>query len=144
MLARWRVLQKVPAEIGEEVPNTEQVRQLLDAPAESYRSVYAAVAGELPLADVATKKAGPVFLMGEFQVAVPGQVELLVQAPEKTEVWLDAIPSSVAAKSLADVSAGRHKIFLRVVAGPESTGALKVELRRPAGSNAQFDPVGGP
>lgn len=145
VVARWRVMEKVPAEIAAETPNIDQARQyFLEPAADAFRSVYATVSGDLPLAELKQAKNGATYLLGEFQVTVAGAVELAIQAPPKTEVYLDAIPSGPVAKASGELTAGRHRVVLRVPAGSGASDSIRVELRRPAGSKAQFDPIGGP
>jgi putative heme-binding domain-containing protein len=140
---RYRVLARVPASIGENVPNDEQFE------AEIVRSgdwvpFYARVDGGLPLDEAQKGAGGPVvFLAADFDVRTAGELKLKLTAAGPVAVWLDDNSIDDRAKAFA-VEPGRHRVTLRIDARQWPSDALPVmELVRPEGSKAEFQVVDG-
>ncbi|MGI8982290.1 MAG: HEAT repeat domain-containing protein [Pirellulaceae bacterium] len=156
-LQRWRLLKSAAPEISGEIPNVEHFRQhVLELPADAWLSLYGTARGPLPLADVvaalksdsagkSTTEKTVVFLQGEVEVSQAGELQLEVESPVPAHLWLDAEPFEQPAKLTLPLTAGRHKLTLRLELPSDlSTEAgLHVELKKPGGSNIQFDVVGG-
>lgn len=156
-LQRWRLLKSAAPEISGEVPNVEHFRQhVLELPADAWLPLYGTARGPLPLADVAgalksdsagksTTQKTVAFLQGEIEVSQAGDLQIEIKSAVPLHFWLDAEPFEKPASLTLPLTAGRHKLTLRLEfpsdLPPEAS--LHVELKKPAGSNIQFDVVGG-
>jgi hypothetical protein len=139
------VLIEPNAELLAGEPNVEQVREyLLDTPAEDWRPAYATVAGYLPLNDVTNKEEPqPIYLFGEVDVSVEGDVTFKVESSEPAQGWVDAQPVDVQQPVTTKLAAGRHKLILRVEPPKSEKPMLRVTVSKPDDSTAQFDIVAG-
>jgi putative heme-binding domain-containing protein len=148
-LQRWRLLKSPAAEISGEVPNVEHFRQhVLELSADAWLPLYGTVRGPLPLADVLSASGAgkpAAILQGEVEVSQAGELQLEVHSPVPTHFWLDAEPFEKPEKLTLLLSAGRHKLTLRLDLSSElpPDASLHIELKKPAGSSIQFDVVGG-
>ena len=70
-------------------------------------------------------------------------VEVRVEATEPVTFWVDEEPYEGQNSALVQLSAGRHRITVRVPAGSGAAPTLRVELRKPADSQANFEMVTG-
>jgi len=152
-MQRWRLLKSPAAEVSGEVPNVEHFRQhVLELSADAWLPIYGATRGELPLSDVRTALQQPpsvktiAWLQGEIEASSGGELEISLTSSTPSQLWLDAEPFESKPKLAVPVSAGRHKLTLRVElpADLPPTADLRLELHKPAGSSIQFDVVGGP
>src|SRR5262249_16309113 len=94
-IQRWQMLANPPPELVSEAPHLDHLRQfVLGSPPEAWSSVYARVAGALPL-DELRKPGGPkvIILRGEFDVKNGGNVNFDIQTTEKYQAWVDAQPT---------------------------------------------------
>lgn len=120
--------------------------------------------GSLPVAEAAAAARGPgaaasagpplpaaVVLRGEIAVTQAGPLVLVVAGPADARWFLDGRPLEVVgprAEVPVTLAAGRHEVQARVkVPGAKDAPggadpAIRVELRKPAGSAVQFEPVG--
>lgn len=140
-MQKWRVLKSPGESLLAEVPNVEIIReQVLDLPASAWETVYGTARGDYPLAELASgEKPAVVYIQGEINVVDAGEIEFEITAPKGTAWWLDAEPFE-SAKITREIAAGVHRVTLRV---PEAAGALKLEVRKPSGSAANYTVVGG-
>jgi hypothetical protein len=83
------------------------------------------------------------YVQGQIDVNQAGAVAIAITTAERSQVWLDAEPFESAKRIERDLNAGRHTITLRIEVGTTPEPLLKIELTKPAGSKAQFVPVGG-
>jgi hypothetical protein len=136
-------------------------------PAAAPATILAYHDGSLPVAEAAAAVRGPgdngaassrpalpaaVVLRGEIAVTQAGPLLLAVAGPADARWFLDGRPLEVVgprAEVPVTLSSGRHEVQVRVqvpaaqdapAAGSEP--AIRVELRKPAGSAVQFEPVG--
>jgi putative heme-binding domain-containing protein len=140
---RWRRLQQVPQVLREGIPNRDVVRDLLlrDNPA-VWDTVYSQVNGILPLDEGRKLKPGEVdYLQGDLQVVQGGPVQVRIETNVPTTWWLDEEPFEKQTSAVVSLSPGRHRLTVRVVPGAAPSPRLRVELRRPAGSQAHFEVV---
>jgi putative heme-binding domain-containing protein len=140
---RYRVLAKVPASIGENVPNDEQFEAEIARSAD-WIPFYAKVDGRLPLAE-AQKAAGSevVYLAADFDVRTAGELQLKLTAAGPVTVWLDDNSVDDRTKPFG-VEPGRHRVVLRIDARQWPADAFSVmELMRPEGSKCEFQVVDG-
>src|SRR6185295_2458080 len=104
-----------------EIPNVEHFRQhVLELPADAWLPLYGAARGELPLTDVRSALTLPpstksvAWLQGEIDVSAAGDLEVAVTCSTRADWWLDAEPFEAKPKLAVSVSAGRHKVTLRI------------------------------
>jgi putative heme-binding domain-containing protein len=140
---RYRVLARVPASIGENVPNDEQFEAEIARSAD-WIPFYAKVDGRLPL-DEAQKAAGSevVYLAADFDVRTAGELQLKLTAAGPVTIWLDDNSVDDRTKPFT-VEPGRHRVVLRIDARQWPGDAFPVmELMRPEGSKCEFQVVDG-
>lgn len=147
-MQRWRLLKSPSPEISSEVPNVEHFRQyVLERPADAWLPLYGTARGPLPLADVAAvlKPNTIAYLQGEIEVSQAGDLQIEVKSPVAANLWLDAEPFEKPAKLTLPLTAGRHKLTLRLELPGDlpADASLNVDLKRPVDSAIQFDVVGG-
>jgi putative heme-binding domain-containing protein len=143
---RWKRLRELPASLREGVPNRDVLRDaVLRAAPEAWDTVYAQVNGTLPLAESRPLRSGEViYLQGDVQVVQSGPVEVRVTSTEPVTFWVDEEPFEKQDRATVPLSAGRHRITVRVAARSGATAPrLRVELRRPSDSRAHFEVVHG-
>jgi putative heme-binding domain-containing protein len=145
-IQRWRVLAQPPAELTAEVPHLEHIRQhVLGSEPDAWRSMYAKVAGVVPLEEL--RKGNPptvAILRGELKVSEPGKVAVSVETTESVQVWVDGEAFGDRRQFEVPLERGLHQVIVRVEISNREAPELKVELGRPQGSTAQFEVVGGP
>jgi hypothetical protein len=93
-----------------------------------------------------------VALLGEITVTQAGPLVLAVAGPADARWFVDGRPLEVAgprAELPVTLPAGRHTVEVRVkgpgakdAPGTGAEPAVRVELRKPAGSAVEFEPVG--
>jgi putative heme-binding domain-containing protein len=141
-IQRWRVLTEPNSELLAGVPNVEQLREyVLDTPPEDWQGAYAMVDGRLPLAELA-KNDQPIYLLGEIDVVVEGDVTIRLEASQPLQAWLDATPLE-AMESTLKLATGRHKLLVRVEPTKAENRTLRASVLKPDGSAAQIDIVAG-
>ncbi|MGE0605957.1 MAG: hypothetical protein AB7O62_02445 [Pirellulales bacterium] len=142
---RWRYLADPSAELTEEVPHLELLRQhVFDAPPEAWLPAYSKYSGALPLDELrGGESAAVAYLQGEIEVTAAGRVAFDVASTEPTLVWIDGQPQLAQPRFELPLQPGRHKITLRVEISDRPSPELSVELSKPAESTVQFDVVGG-
>lgn len=145
-IQRWRLMVQAPQELTAEVPHLENIRQLiLNGPAEAWSSVYGTVGGVLPLAELRPGgRPRVVILRGEVQVNEAGRIRVEVDTTEMAQVWVDEVAFDTQRQFELELPPGGHQIIVRVEISDRENPALKVELKRPPGSTAQFEVIGGP
>jgi putative heme-binding domain-containing protein len=136
-------------------------------PAAAAATILAYHDGSLPVAEAAAAARGPgdngaasprpalpaaVVLRGEIAVTQAGPLVLALAGPADARWFLDGRPLEVVgprAEVPVTLAAGRHEVQVRVqvpaaqdAPGAGSEPAIRVELRKPAGSAVQFEPVG--
>lgn len=144
-IQRWRVLKRVPSELALAVPDAEMFRQkVLQTNPMQWSPAYGKVAGMLPL-DELTRKSGEnvLFLQGEVQVTVAGDVGIRINSWAGTHLWMDDQPVQAKEPIITGLARGRHKITLRVDITKREAKELKVEVLKTEGSTAEFVVVGG-
>ncbi len=100
--------------------------------------------GTLPLAELRQEKKPTVLILqGEVKVNEAGPVEFNVESSEKYQIWIDDQPAESKAQISATLQPGVHKITLRVEVSEKEAPTLKIDLRKPETSSAQFEVVGG-
>jgi putative heme-binding domain-containing protein len=142
-MQRWRVLRNVPADLRADVPNRLNFEdRVLNA--SDWAPAYARVNGTLPLEEV-VKLAGSevLYVQGEVDVTEAGPVGIRVDAPPGTHAWVDAESFETRGEFTTELSAGRHRITLRVPVTSESARDVKLELSRLPGSRTEFVTVDG-
>ncbi len=112
------------------------------APADAWQTAYAKVGGELPL-DELLRGPQALFLRGQVDVVEGGRLELHIQAPAGTQLWIDEQPVPAQPVVSVQLPRGVHEVTLRVEGEPGTGQTVRVALHKPADSTAQFTAVGG-
>ncbi|WP_254510754.1 HEAT repeat domain-containing protein [Anatilimnocola floriformis] len=142
-MQKWQVLKSPAPELLTEVPNVEIFREkVLDLPASAWVTAYAMARGDFPLAELAADNAKPQpqYLQGQLNVVDAGEVEIAFTAPAGSVWWLDAEPFEGTDKVTRELTAGLHRVTIRV---PSPAGEVRLEVRKPSGSAANYTVVGG-
>jgi putative heme-binding domain-containing protein len=145
-LQRWRVLKPVPEALAGTIPDRTLFHdQIATADAGRWATVYAKVSGALPLLELVKLANSPVlYLQGEINVSNAGAIRLGLDSADGVRVWIDGEPIADGhVDEPVSLSAGRHAITVRIDTNSRRPGELKVELKKPAGSSAEFTVVGG-
>ena len=141
-MQRWRVLTAPAGELLAGVPNVEQVREyLLDTSPEDWQPAYAMVNGQLPLAELRKASDQPLYLLGEFDVVVAGEVTIKIEAAQAVQGWVDATPFEAQQDFTTQLPVGRHKLLLRVEPAAQGSATLRAVVTKPGDSSAQVDIV---
>lgn len=146
-IQRWRLLVRPPDALLAAVPDDETFRQLvLDAGSGlQWLPAYGKVAGALPLSELTTLAAGPVlYVQGEIDVAVAGDLTFQLNAAEGAQAWLDGEGVGSQREFTATLQRGRHTVTFRVDLSQRKSPELSVAVVKPAGSAAEYEIVGGP
>lgn len=144
-IQRWRLMVKPPAELTDEVPHLEHIRQhVLDSEPTQWASVYGKVGGGLPLAELRAGNTPTVkILQGEIQVNEAGKVAFKIGCTERLQAWVDAEAFETQREFELALEPGRHTLTIRVEVSDHEAPELKIEVTKPEGSTAQFEVVGG-
>ncbi|MFO0917691.1 MAG: hypothetical protein U0872_05175 [Planctomycetaceae bacterium] len=144
-IQRWQRLVNPPSELTSSAPHLEHIRDLvLGSAPEAWSSVYGKVNGALPLAEL-NPQSGPmtVILRGELQINEPGPISFEITCREPFQAWVDSHPVAEPNRFEISLEPGRHFVIVRIELSGDPTGELRVNLSRPAGSNVQFEVIGG-
>ncbi len=146
-IQRWQVLTSAPADLAGEVPRSEVLReQVLRAGPDRWATVYARVSGALPLNEATALSGGSkvLYLRGEIDVTVAGEVQVRPQFPDGIRFWVDDVDAPLGtAEFTTIVPVGRHPIVVRVDTSSRKEDFLRIEIVKPEGSKAEFTVVGG-
>ena len=74
----------------------------------------------------------------------PGRLDVRLKSTEGVSLWIDGQECDLAAGSLGELARGEHQLVFRVDMPHRASAELRVELRRPENSAAEFTVVGGP
>jgi putative heme-binding domain-containing protein len=142
---RWRVLRDAPADLTEDVPHLEHIRQLvLGAELDRWQSAYATVHGYLPLEELLPGLEIPVVILkAELDVNQADRIRVAVESTERFHLWLDDTELDPQSEIEITPSDGRHTLTLRVEISATANPRLRVELSTPEGSSANFEVVNG-
>lgn len=142
---RWRVLREPPLELTREVPHLENLRQhVLGAQPTDWDPAYGQVNGRLPLEEL-RKNGEPtvLILQGHFDVSAEGTIAFRIETDAKVQTWIDAESLEERREFELSLPNGRHAITLRVEVPESQRPFLRVELKTPDNSTANFAIVGG-
>jgi putative heme-binding domain-containing protein len=145
-IQRWKLLKVVPEALSSSVPDPALFRdQVLRAEPERWVSAYAKVAGSLPLDELTSAASGEtLYLQGEINVTVGGAIRLAVDSPQGVRLWVDDRPAAPDSEAVtSDLAVGTHSITIRVDAHARASRDIKLEVKKPAGSRAEFTVIGG-
>jgi putative heme-binding domain-containing protein len=141
-MQRWRVLTDVPDEFLDQVPDFTSFEDHIYT-STAAQPVYARVNGDVPLEEVTTRlQQQVVYLVGEVEVTQPGQVGVRLDSAEGITMWVDKHLAEQT-EAVVELPAGRHPITLRIDTQQRERDTVKLELFRPAGSQAEFTVVDG-
>ncbi|QDU29869.1 hypothetical protein ETAA8_49850 [Anatilimnocola aggregata] len=141
-IQRWRVLSSPEKLVLDEVPNVELLREhVLDTPDSAWTTSYGMAGGDFPLAELSSGSEGAaLYLQGQFDVIDTGEIELELTAPTGTVWWLDAEPFEGTTLAKREIATGTHRVTIRV---PKAAGKLRMEIRKPTDSTANYTVLGG-
>jgi putative heme-binding domain-containing protein len=140
-IQRWKRLRDAPAALRDGIPNREVVRDsLLNTDPAAWESVFAMVNGTLPLEEL-HRPSGPdvTYLQGEIQMVSGGRLDFLLQSNEPVTFWIDEEPFEQQSMARINLVPGRHTITVRIGLNGGRPAGLRVEVRRPTGSAANFE-----
>lgn len=145
-IARWRVLKRSPDELQTAAPDAATFeRELQQAPEEAWFTAYARASAELPLDECARRtRQNVLYLYGEVDVTAAGTIELVPNAAGGLDAWVDGRKADIDGTIDVESAPGRRRVVFRVDLATFPSKNLKVEVRKPAGSAAEFTCVGGP
>lgn len=137
---RYRVLRPIPGDDAVEFRT-----RVMDAPAEHWSSVYARVDGSLPLDEIKAPDGKTLYLQAEIDASAAGPVELVLDSAAGVTLWAHDEPVALTGTSASlSLSPGREKVTFAIDPGKRDSRVLRVEIKKPAGSAAEFTVVGGP
>ncbi len=143
-LQRWRALSQPPAEWIEEVPNEEQlidIVQQLDA--DRWLPAYAKTAGALPLGELVIETGSPIlYLYSEVQVTRPGRLGLRLDDRSGVIGWIGKNRFPADGEWSAEVGEGTHRLILRIDTS-EAAEEITAEWFAPEDSSVEFQTVDG-
>lgn len=138
---RWKVLGTVTAALREGIPNREVIRDsILAAAPDAWETAYSQINGSFPLAEL--RKPGQpevMYLQTEVLVKQAGTVAIEVDSGAPVTLWIDEDAHEKPGKLVVPLTAGRHRLTVRVVLGTNPPPTLRLELRKPADSKASFE-----
>ena len=147
---RWQVMQAAQ-EAAHRLRRVSYAQAATDDAAFQWQTAYSTVAGVLPLSElpeVAVKNRsaagtrGVSFVRCEIAVTQPSAVNLLFNAVEGLQVWLDEQPVDVSPETPVELTAGRHRLTISIDRSVREEG-VSLELAVPEGSGAIAKFVGG-
>jgi len=142
-MQRWRVLTNAAPELLADVPNDELFEDRV-LKAGEWAPIYARVDGSLPLDEVVRRAGSPVvYIQGEFDVQTAGSVGVRIESPASYTLWVDSDSLASNSDLVANATAGRHSITLRIDSEGQEAGDVRLELFKPADSPAVFATVDG-
>jgi putative heme-binding domain-containing protein len=146
ILQRWQKLEEPPAELIDDVPHLEHLRQyVFDSADDHWSPLYAMFSGKVPLDELRSDSESSLFVLrGEIHVHQAGELAVEATLTETGQIWVGTqsiVPGSVEVVSL---DAGRHYVTARIELSEREEPTLMVEFRRPEGSTIQWEVVGGP
>lgn len=141
-MQRWRVLTDLDERLVEEVPD------FTDFEEDIYRSpqtlpFYSRVNGDVPLSELTALRQQPVvYLVGDVSLTQPGAVGVRVDETAGVTLWIDKHRVEWTDPT-AELPVGVHPLTLRIDTRERSRQTLRLELFRPADSQAEFTVVDG-
>ncbi len=145
VIQRWRILRNAPPELTSEVPHLEHIRQyVLGSQPADWESAYARLAGVLPLDELRPEgKPVTLILQGEINVSAAGKATVHVTSTETVQTWFDAEAFDTKKQFDVELTPGKHTVTVRVEISGREAPELRVELKTPADSSANYEIVGG-
>ena len=142
---RWRVMREPSLELTRDIPHLENIRQhVLGSQPSDWDPAYGQVNGRLPL-DELRKNGEPtvLILQGHVDVSAEGAIGVRIETDAKIQTWIDAESLEDRREFELSLPNGRHAITLRVEVPESKRPFLRVELKTPDHSTANFAVVGG-
>ncbi len=143
IVRRWQTLALDPAQTT--VLKGKSVEELVQNPQLRWSTVYATVAGLLPLSDLKELTPGstPVSLVrADLDVTTPGAIQLQINSIDGLQLWWDGKPVAPAAKVKLDLTPGPHQLTVAIDRGQRQQ-PLRIELLDVEGSAAQVQILNG-
>lgn len=142
-MQRYRLLVDVPESLLQQVPTLSNYEDLV-LHSEQWEPVYARVNGELPLSELAARTGQNVlYIRGDVRCTKPGEVDIHLNSAEGISLWLDDRELGSTSPVTVPLETGEHALVLRIDTTQRSSDAVVIELKRPAGSQAEFSVIDG-
>lgn len=145
-IGRWRLLKQSSDSLQAAAPDAATFAgELQNAADDAWFSVYSQASGALPLEECVRRTRQKVlYLYGEIDVTAAGSLELLPNATDGLDIWIDGAKAEVERTIDLEAAPGRRRVMLRIDTEKFKEPKLKVEVQKAAGSAAEFTCVGGP
>jgi putative heme-binding domain-containing protein len=144
-IQRWRILRPRDPAVLREVPSDAVFQRLvLTADPAAWEAAYATVSGHLPLEELRRANSPPiVYAQGEVELANDGPLLFRIEGPVQ-RVWIDGRTLNTQKNGPVRLTAGRHRITLRLDLSRDPPGSIRVTVTRPEGAAVHYEIVGGP
>ncbi len=136
---RYRALKPIPGD-----DEVEFRSRVMDAPDDQWTPAYAKVDGSLPLDEIKSPPGKPLYLRAEIEASTAGPVELVLDSAQGVTLWANDEPVPLTGSSTTlSLSPGREKVTFAIDPSKRESRLLRVEIKKPPGSEAEFTVVGG-
>lgn len=144
-IQRWRILRPRDPLLLRDVPNDATFQRLvLAADPNQWEPAYATVAGYLPL-DELRRPQGPAIVYAQGEVELTNDGPLIFRVEGSTQqIWIDGRRMPASWNGQVRLTAGRHRITLRLDLSRDPPGTVRVVVTRPEGAAVHYEIVGGP
>ena len=144
-IQRWRIYRPHDPAVVREVPSDAVFQRLVLAtdPA-SWEAAYATVSGHLPLEELRRPNSPPViYAQGEIELTNDGPLFFQIEGPVQ-RAWIDGQTLNNQQAGPVRLTAGRHRITLRLDLSRDPPGSVRVRVTKPEGAAVHYEIVGGP
>jgi hypothetical protein len=145
IVRRWRVLQNVPPDLLEAVPEDEAFLEHVQAANDdAWATIFSVTAGDLPLADVGASSPTPVaYVQGEIDVTTVGEIGIEFVALDGALMWVDEARQQGEPKIVANLTEGKHFVTLRFDTSKNPNAKIGVRLYEVEGSSGKATVMNG-
>jgi len=110
----------------------------------SWEAAYATVSGHLPLEELRRPNSPPViYAQGEIELTNDGPLFFQIEGPVQ-RAWIDGQTLNNQQAGPVRLTAGRHRITLRLDLSRDPPGSVRVRVTKPEGAAVHYEIVGGP
>ena len=141
---RWRLLRAVPDDLTRTIPDEGTITRVLEMDSTAWTPAYARVAGALPLHPLSVRSGGAkvLYIQGEVDVTVGGEIGLRLAQADGVSVWLDNLGFPPQSEIVTVVTEGRRRVTLRVDT-TKSRESIRLEFFKPESAATEFTIVDG-
>lgn len=144
IVQRYRLLIDPTPEVLADLRNGEELdsEKLQDG---NWQSAYALVNGVLPLAELRRRSHNETLVVAcEIQCTEPGEMQLALPSIPGLAAWVDEATVAAIRPAKVSLTAGVHRVTLRIDSAVAESTPIKLEVQRVDGSAARAVPVDGP